>query len=352
MRRLLAALAVAVGLSLLSVPAAQASHPRAQITVSPRNTYAGQLVLVSGSCLRTGALARIEIDRHHFATTVTGSRGHFSFVKRLPTTLRSTSHLMYLFCNGRFRAIAGFRVWPRSRAAFAVAPTNPRQGDTIRIQGSGCLPSTIVYFRIDTHRLIGQTVARTNWFFRGTGRIPTNVAVGTHRVSAQCRQTGRTVGARNITVRDDYPGLQASVGGMRVDRSTVVAGRTIAFSARSCSNGVTDASLDDTRIQLATPDRSGGIFRAKAAIPRGTPAGTYRLLTRCDGTVAGMATVHVLAANAAVASGGSGLPERRSNIVPGVSLALALIVTGALVLVSISRRRRSLLAASRPTERS
>jgi hypothetical protein len=347
MRRLLAALAVAVGFSLLSVPAAQASHPRAQITISPRNTYAGQLVLVSGSCLRTGALARIEIDRNHFATTVTRSRGHFAFVKRLPTTLRSTTHLMYLFCNGRFRAITGFRVWPRNHAAFAVAPTNPRQGDTIRIQGSGCLPSTIVYFRIDVHRLIGQTVARPNWFFRGSARIPTNVAVGTHRVSAQCRQTGRTAGARNITVRDDYPGLAASVGGMRVDRSTVVAGRTIAFSARSCRDGVTDASLDDTRVQLAAPDRRGGIFRARATIPSGTPAGVHQLLTRCDGTVAGAATVRVVATDVATSGVTASLPQRRSNIVPGVSLALALIVTGALVLTGISKRRA---ATTQPTD--
>lgn len=347
MRRLLAALAIAVGFSLLGVPAAQASHPRAQITVSPRNTYAGQLVLVSGSCLRTGALARIEIDRHHFATTVTRSRGHFSFVKRLPTTLRATSHLMYLFCNGRFRALGGFRVWPRSRASFAVAPTNPHQGDTIRIQGSGCLPSTIVYFRIDIHRLIGRTVARTNWFFRGSARIPSDIAVGTHRVSAQCRQTGRTAGARDITVQDDYPGLEASVGGMRVDRSTVVAGRTIAFSARSCKSGVTDASLDDTRVQLAAPDRRGGIFRARATIPSGTPTGVHQLLTRCDGTVAGAATVQVVASDVAVGGATASLPERRSNIVPGVSLALALIVTGALVLTGISRRRA---ATNQPTD--
>src|SRR6266545_1410413 len=282
MRRLLAALAIAIGFSLLSVPAAQASHPRAQIVVSPRNTYPGQLVLVSGSCLRTGALARIEIDRHHFATTVTRSRGHFSFVKRLPTTLQARAHLMYLFCNGRFRALGGFRVWPRSHASFAVAPTNPHQGDTIRIQGSGCLPSTIVYFRIDTHRLIGQT-----------------------------------------------------------------AGRTIAFSARSCKSGVTDASLDDTRVQLAAPDRRGGIFRAKATIPSGTPTGVHQLLTRCDGTVAGAATVQVVASDIAAGGVSASLPERRSNIVPGVSLALALIVTGALVLTGISRRR----AANQPTTR-
>jgi hypothetical protein len=340
MRRLMAALAVAVGFSLLSVPAAQASHPRAQITVAPRNTYAGQIVLVAGSCRRTGAVARIEIDRHLFAVTRTGRAGHFAFAKRLPTTLRSTTHLMYLFCNGRFRALGGFRVWPRSRASFAVAPTNPRQGDVIRIQGSGCLPHTIVYFRLDVHRLIGQTTARANWFFRGTARIPSTAAVGTHKVNAQCRAGGRSVGSKNITVRDDYPGVQASAGGLRVDRSTVVAGRSIAISARSCADGVTDASLDGTGIQLAAPIRRGGIFHAKASIPAGTPAGTHRLLARCDGTVAGMATVQVEAADAAVAKATSSLPERRSNIVPGVSLGLALIVIGALVLTSISRRRR------------
>jgi hypothetical protein len=339
MRRLVAALAVAVGLTVLNVPAAMASHPRAQIVVAPSNTYPGQVVLVSGSCRRTGAVARIEIDRHHFATTVTHAAGHFTFRKRLPTTLRAAPHLMYLFCNGRFRAIDGFRVWSRSHAPFAAAPTNPHQGDTIRLQGAGCLPGTIVYFRIDVHRLIGRTAARSNWFFRGTAHIPSDVAVGTHRVNAQCRAGGNSVGARNITVQDDYPGLQASVGGMRVDRSTVVAGRTIAFSARSCRNGITDASLDDTRLQLAAPDRRGGIFRAKATIPSGTSAGVHQFLTRCDGTIAGAATVQVVASD--VARGISSLPERRSNIVPGVSLGLALIVTGALALTGISRRRRS-----------
>jgi hypothetical protein len=339
MRRLLAALTVAVGISLLGVPAAQASHPHAQITVSPRNTYAGQLVLVSGSCLRTGAVARIEIDRHLFALTLTGSAGHFSFVKRLPTTLRSSGHRMYLFCDGRFRAIGGFRVWPRSHAAFRVAPTTTGRGHTIRLQGSGCLPSTIVYFRIDVHRLIGQTVARRNWFFRGTAQIPSDISLGTHPVSAQCRAGGHVVGTRNVNVVE-YPGLEASLGGMRVERSTVVAGRTIAFSAQSCKGGLADASLDNHSIQLAAPDRRGGIFRAKATIPSGTPAGVHQLLTRCDGAVAGAATVQVVATNAVASGATSSLPERRSNIVPGVSLGLALIVTGALVLTGISRRRR------------
>jgi hypothetical protein len=339
MRRLMAALAVAVGITLLGVPAAQASHPHAQITVSPRNTYAGQIVLVSGSCMRTGAVARIEIDRHPFATLVTGSAGHFRFVKRLPTTLRSSTHLMFLFCDGRFRAVGGFRVWPRSHAAFAVAPATTGRGRTIRIQGSGCLPSTVVYFRIDVHRLIGQTVAHANWFFRGTATIPSNIAFGTHPVSAQCRAGGRVVGTRNVNVVE-YPGLEASLGGLRVARSTVVAGRTIAISARGCKYGATDASLDNHSVVLAAPDRRGGIFRANATIPSGTPAGVHQLLTRCAGDVSGAATVQVVAANAAAVGASSSLPERRSSSVPGVSLGLALIVTGALVLTGISRRRR------------
>jgi hypothetical protein len=139
--------------------------------------------------------------------------------------------------------------------------------------------------------------------------------------------------------QDDYPGLRASLGGMRVDRSTVVAGRSIAFATRSCQDGIAGASLDGTRLRLAAPYRRGGVFGARATIPGGTSAGTHELLTRCGGTVAGEATVQVVAAR--VARGGSSLPERRSNIVPGVSLGLALIVTGALPLTGISRRRRS-----------
>jgi hypothetical protein len=339
MRRLVAAVAVAVGFTLLSVPAAQASHPRSQIVVAPQRAYQGQLVEVAGSCRRV-SVARVEIDRVRFALFRTGARGHFRFVKRIPSLLRAGPHRMYLFCDGRFRAADDFRVLGRSRAPFAVAPTNPHQGELIRIQGAACLPRTTVYFRLDSHRLIGQTTSQQNWFFRGTARIPSSTPVGTHRVNAQCRVGGRSVGSRSITVQDDYPGLQARAGGLRVDRSTVVAGRSIAISARSCRDGVTDASLGDTSIQLAAPARRDGVLYAKAAIPSGTPAGTYRLTTRCDGTVAGMATVHVMAANAAVSGITSSLPDRRSSIVPGVSLGLALIVTGALVLVPISRRRR------------
>jgi hypothetical protein len=339
MRRLVAAVAVAVGFTLLSVPAAQASHPRSQIVVAPQTAYHGQLVQVSGSCRRV-SVARVEIDRRAFALFRTGAQGHFRFTKRLPTMLSGGPHRMYLFCNGRFRASDDFRVLTRSRAPFAVAPTSPHQGEVIRIQGSACLPRTIVYFRLDSHRLIGQTISQQNWFFRGSARIPSSTPVGTHRVNAQCRYGGQSVGSRSITVQDDYPGLQARAGGLRVDRSTVVAGRSIAISARSCQDGVTDASLGNTSIQLAAPARRDGVLYAKAAIPNSTPAGTYRLMTHCDGTLAGMATVHVLAADVAVSGITSSLPERRSNIVPGVSLGLALIVTGALVLVPISRRRR------------
>jgi hypothetical protein len=339
MRRLVTAVAVAVGFTLLSVPAAQASHPRSQIVVAPQTAYQGQLVQVAGSCRRVSN-ARVEIDRRPFAAFRTGAQGHFRFVKRLPTMLSGGPHRMYLFCNGRFRASDDFRALARSNVAFGEAPTSPHQGEVIRIQGSACLPGTVVYFRLDTHRLIGQTTARTNWFFRGTARIPSTTPVGTHKVNAQCRYGGRSAGSRSISVQDDYPGLQARAGGLRVDRSTVVAGRSIAISARSCQDGITNASLDNTSIQLAAPARRDGVLYAKAAIPNSTPAGTYRLMTHCDGTLAGMATVHVLAADAALSGIASSLPERRSNIVPGVSLGLALIVTGALVLVPISRRRR------------
>lgn len=339
MRRLVTAVAVAVGFTLLSVPAAQASHPRAQIVVAPQTAYHGQLVQIAGSCRRV-TVARVEIDRRAFALFRTGAQGHFRFTKRLPSLLPAGVHRLYLFCNGSFRASDDFRVLARSSAPFGEAPTSPHQGEVIRIQGSACLPGTIVYFRLDTHRLIGQTTARTNWFFRGTARIPSTTPVGTHKVNAQCRYGGRSAGSRNISVQDDYPGLQARAGGLRVDRSTVVAGRSIAISARSCQDGITNASLDNTSIQLAAPARRDGVLYAKAAIPNSTPAGTYRLKTHCDGTLAGMATVHVLAADNALSGIASSLPERRSNIVPGVSLGLALIVTGALVLVPISRRRR------------
>jgi hypothetical protein len=139
--------------------------------------------------------------------------------------------------------------------------------------------------------------------------------------------------------QDDYPGLRAGRGGLRVDRSSVVAGRAVAFSTRSCTDGIADASLDGTRLRLAAPSRGGGAFRARVTIPAGTAAGVHQLLARCGGSVAGAATVQVLAPE--VARGGQSLPERRSNIVPGVSLGLALIVTGALPLTGISRRRRS-----------
>jgi hypothetical protein len=124
-----------------------------------------------------------------------------------------------------------------------------------------------------------------------------------------------------------------------VDRSSVVAGRAVAFSTRGCTDGIADASLDGTRLHLAAPSRRGGALRATAVIPGAAAAGVHQLLARCGGTVAGTATVRVLAPG--VARSGSSLPARRSNIVPGVSLGLALIVTGALPLTGISRRRRS-----------
>ncbi len=337
MRKLAAVLGVAVALSLLSAPAAQARHTRSFVDVeSP--AYPDELVAVTGSCRARNASVRIRLNNlERWAVLHANANGHYAFSKRLPRTISARVHTVYAYCNGRFADSDTFRVLRRDDTPFNVEPERVRLGGFLRYQGAGCGSERIVRLYLG-HRLLDSTLTRRNWFFRDSARVPSSLRPGSYTAVARC-QNGRLVGAEGgIVVVGDYPGPTGRPSTLGIATSRVTAGRTIAISARDCEAGVTEAVLDDTKLNLVAPTRSGGIFNGGVTIPENTPAGTYQLRTRCDGTDAGTATVQVAAAGQGLAST-SLLPDQRSSSVPGIAVGLALIVAGGLVLTSIRRRR-------------
>jgi len=338
MRKLAAVLGVAVALSLLTVPAAQAQTARVFVDVSPSPAYPDEIVDVIGRCRARRASVRIQLnDLERWAVLRAGRDGRYEFSKRLPRTISARTHTISAFCNRRFADSDTFRVKRRNNTAFNVEPERVRLGGFLRYQGAGCGSERIVRFYLG-HRLLDSTLTRRDWFFRDSARVPSSLREGTYTAVARCRN-GRRVGAEGgIVVVGDYPGPTGRPSTLGVATSRVTAGRTIAISARDCEDGVTEAMLDDTKLNLVAPARSGGIYNAAATVPAGTPAGTYLLRTHCDGTPAATATVQVVAAGQDLAST-SMLPTRRTTVIPGISAGLALIVAGGLVLVSIRRRR-------------
>jgi len=338
MRKLAAVLGVAVALSLLSVPAAQARHTRSFVDVeSP--AYPDELVAVTGSCRARNASVRVRLNNlERWAVLNANANGHYRFSKRLPRTISARVHTVYAYCNGRFVDSDAFRVLRRYATPFNVEPEQVRLGGVLRYQGAACGSERIVRFYLG-HRLLDSTLTRENWFFRDSARVPSSLPDGTYTAVARCSPSGALAGAESsITVQGDYPGVSGRPSTLEVATSRVTAGRTIAIAARDCEAGVTEAVLDDTKLNLVAPTRSGGIFNGGATIPENMPAGTYQLRTRCDGTDAGTATVQVVAAGQGLAST-SLLPDQRSSSVPGIAVGLALIVAGGLVLTSIRRRR-------------
>jgi LPXTG cell wall anchor motif len=153
--------------------------------------------------------------------------------------------------------------------------------------------------------------------------------------------------------------------GLTVSESTVSPGDTITISGDGAEPGATvsfrlvkaSSALGANRVLLAGPRLAAqvrpqaqssvslgsttadddGSFSATLTIPSGLDAGTYTLIASSGGEVLATATVRVLAA----ATSGA-LPFTGSEVAPGLAIGATLIVAGALLLLAVRRRRRSI----------
>ncbi|HEV8647890.1 MAG TPA: hypothetical protein VG276_00445 [Actinomycetes bacterium] len=330
MRKALPALGVAVVLTLFGGPADAAPS----LKVSPGVVHVGDKVSVAGRCPRNSSRnVTIEVAGKVIVQTRAGRNRRFSSKGRVPNA--PGARAVRAECGSKLAGTG--KVTIVRDPAFSVSPTTVEAGGTIRISGTGCLPKSKVNFFLDSFSRIGSTPADREGDFSKRVKLSKRLAVGRHQVTASCK--GQTFGPVTITVRAKYPAADARSSTVAVSRSTVTAGRTVAISAPSCDNGTADASLDDQRLVLAAPVRQGGVYSANATIPSGTPAGTYRIVARCNGRVDGAATVRVVAADQLLPTNATGLPSQRTNILPGLGAGLALIIAGGLVLLGIKRRR-------------
>jgi hypothetical protein len=338
MRKVVSAVALAVGMTMVAAPAF-ADPP---LDIHPRKVRPGDKIEVGGRCKKAGTV-RVTLDGELIFQTKTKRNGRFSGKGTVPDVDAGRQEVRAMrkgeTCGDEDITVE--RKKPRP-GQFTVSPRKVEPGDTVSISGSGCKGTTKVSFFLGT-RKIGSTTSRKG-FFQGSGKIPSNTDFGKYTVSAVCNN--QVVGSARIRVVDDYPGKDGRASNLAVSQSTVTPGRTVALTASPCEGGTTDASLNDTRLVLASPVRSGGVFKANTTIPQGTKAGTYTLATRCNGRMAGVATIHVVSTDASEpVAARTALPSRRTNLVPGLGIGVALIIAGGLVLYRIKRHRRGRHAA-------
>jgi membrane anchored protein len=153
--------------------------------------------------------------------------------------------------------------------------------------------------------------------------------------------------------------------GLAVSESTVSPGETITISGDGAEPGATvsfrlvrsSSALGANRVLLAGPRLGAlvrpqaqssvslgsttadddGSFSATLTIPSSVDPGTYTLIASSGGEVLATATIRVLAASTSGA-----LPFTGSEVAPGLAIGATLIVAGALLLLAVRRRRRSI----------
>jgi hypothetical protein len=209
-------------------------------------------------------------------------------------------------------------------------------GRRLDIRASGCPAASTATFFLDDTALGSTKVDNAGVFNSRTQPVPYTTPSGPHRLKATC---GRTIGPITINVRQpNTTPPQGRSTTLVVSRSAVTAGRTTILTGPSCDNSAPTAFLGGSRLVLDAPVRSGPLLKASATIPADTPAGSHQLLTRCNGVVTGVATLSVMpSVHTAPPPSRAGIPRR--SILPGLSAGLALILVGALTLMSIKRRR-------------
>jgi len=341
MRRVLSAVAIAASLTLASAPALATQSE--SLKVSPGEVHAGGYLKVSGRCSshevdwrQHRGKVELELDGKVFGYAKADKHGWFYGGGNVPD-VKPGRYKVHAKRGKQSCGDTHVKVRDHKRRTYLVVkPRVVGRGEPIFIYGGGCKPGSKVTFYLDGHKIGAKTSSKHDGSFHDFAKIPKRTHPGKHLVSAVCH--GKLIGVVKIRVVKKYPGPCECPHGhsnnLAVSQSTVVAGKAVSFSAPSCESGASDASLDDTKLVLASPARSGGLYNASATIPKGTPAGTYTLATRCNGQVAGAATVRVTPAAL-----GAGLPTARTNIVPGLAAGVALICLGGLTLLGIKRRR-------------
>jgi len=331
MRKVLSAVAIAVGLTMIGAPAF-ADPP---LQVKPSKVRPGDEISVSGRCpSHRGGTVEITLAGKHVVKVRADRKGRFSGEGTVPDVKPGKREVRAI----RGRETCGDKditVLGHAPVKFSVIPRRVERGGVVTISGGGCKPGSKVIFYLDGRKIGAKTSSRRDGSFHDTATIPTGTSLGKHTITAVCN--GKVVGSAKIRVVEGYPGTGGRSSTLAVSRSTVAAGTTVSLVTTPCPTGTADAALNDTKLVLASPARSGGLF--STTIPKGTPAGTYTLAARCDGRVAGVATVRVIPAAEALPAQTTGLPSTRANIVPGLAAGAALIVAGALTLLRIKRRR-------------
>jgi hypothetical protein len=226
---------------------------------------------------------------------------------------------------------------------LSVSPTTLVPGGKVTVSGSGCPGAAAVSIFPDTRdfsddRKIASMPTREDGSFNGASRIPSEIGLGTHTISAVCAD--ELIGSARIRlVLQGFVALDGTPGTLTVSRSAVLAGGKVRIFAQPCGIGAAGAALNGTRVKLGAPTLVGAAFRADVMIPRSTAPGMYTLSTRCNGRSAGAATLRVLPAGGSLPGRIDSIPIQRTNVLLGVAAGLILILVSGIGLMSFKRHR-------------
>ena len=112
-------------------------------------------------------------------------------------------------------------------------------------------------------------------------------------------------------------------------------GRVVALGPRLFR--LVDSGQQEHRkwMSLGSTTDANGRFSATLTMPAGTEAGVYTLTASSSGGILAAMTLRVITFN-----GIGGLPFTGADVLPGLAAGVVLIVAGALLLLSLKRRRR------------
>jgi hypothetical protein len=227
---------------------------------------------------------------------------------------------------------------------LSVAPATVEPGGRLTVSGTGCPTGATVSLLPGTGAPdapeLASIKAHDDGSFDGTVSLPAGTETGSQTITAVCG--GRPIGSARFQVA--VASLEATGGApamLTVSRSAVAPGKSVQIFGRPCEDGQTAALFDKKPVTLAASTRVGAAFRAEVAVPRGTPAGTHTLSTRCNGVTTAAATLRVLAVSSRLPSALARPSANNFYLLLGVIAALALLLIVSVTLGLQRQRTRT-----------
>lgn len=175
-----------VALLAVLVPTAAWAQPAA-LAVDDATPNAGQTVNASGTGCAAAEVVRYELDERPVASDGrTDAAGAFAANILIPETTTVARHTLSAECGARVLA-ATLEVGRQGAGELTVGPRlNPRQGETVQVNGTGCRTQADVGFLVGTRAVTPGARSDNAGRFQANVLIAMDTPIGATTVTARC----------------------------------------------------------------------------------------------------------------------------------------------------------------------